>query len=740
MKNRTCVRFASGLFPWLLFLTYAVQGQVVIRGVVVDAQQTPLASANVSLLNTYAGASSEADGTFSFSTDQRGSVTVQARCLGFADQQLTVRISDSTRVVSGLRLVLTERSVMLEGVTIRSRKTNFLATEGLPGLRPLEIRAMGGANADIGNGIRALPGVQATTDATGLFVRGGTADETSVYVDGLAVKNFFYVGSPDVSQRGRYAPELFSGNSFSSGGYSALYGQAMSGALVLASTGIATRSSVGGNVSTTGAALDYTRVVKADRFSINASLTYSNLGPYYRVIPQRRTYTGSPEFADLILNLKYKLANGGMLKLLGSLGTNTLQFIDQPFDQPTQYGLRSRNAFSSLSYTGSVGRKWTVNAGLAITLAGNRYQRDSLLRAGGNTGWASVSQTVEQQTYNSRVVFRRALSNAADLYVGAEHTANTYASTYARQDGRSYTLRANDQYGAVFAESNISLGRVFQTRIGLRAEASGLLHDAGLSPRLSLTYLPNKRIKVTGSYGQFYQSPAPDYLLRHPDRLNFQRATHYILTYQYTDLNKLLRVELYHKQYNHLIRTVPDTSSGGTGYASGLEVFWKEDSRIKNVNYWVSYSYLDTKRQYLGFPVEARPVFAAQHTVTMVVNVLLPALPVNIGLTYTGASGRPYYNPNRTEADFLTDRTPAYHNVGLTVAYLSRFFKSNSTLAFSVSNLLGSQQVFGYKYNGLTERVASTPLATRFFYVGLFLNWGTAQPTKTGNLPIPNAN
>jgi vitamin B12 transporter len=739
MKNRTSIRIACGLLSWLLLLTGAVRGQVVIRGVVVDAQQTPIANANVSLLNTFAGASSETDGTFSFTTDQRGNLTIQARCLGYADQILSIRVGDTTRVVQKLQLVLTERSVMLEGVTIRSRKTNFLATEGLTSLRPLEVRAMGGGNADIGNGIRALPGVQATTDATGLFVRGGTADETTVYVDGMAVRNFFYVGSPDVSQRGRYAPDLFSGTAFSSGGYSALYGQAMSGALILESTGVATRSSVGGNVSSTGAALEYTRLVRPGRLSAGATLNYTNVGQYYQLVPQRRTYTGSPESVDLIVNLKYKTAKGGMLRLLGSLGTNTLQFVEQPFGQATQYGLRSRNAFSSLTYTGSLGRTWTVNAGFALTLAGNRYRRDSLLRPT-DTNWTGNTQTVEQQNYTTRLVFRRALTNAADLYVGAEHTIQHVSSEYARQDGRSFTLRADGQYGAVFAESNISLTRAFQARIGLRAEGSLLLHDAAVSPRLWLQYTLNKRARLTTSFGQFYQQPGIDYLLRQPDRLNFQRATHYILTYQYTDLHKLLRVELYHKQYDHLIRTMPDTSSGGTGYASGLEVFWKEDSRIKNVNYWVTYSYLDTKRQYLGYPVAARPGYAAPHTVTLVVNVLLPRIPLNIGLTYTGAAGRPYYNPNRTESDFLTDCTPAYHNVGLTVAYLSRFFKSNSTLAFSVSNLLGNQQVFGYKYNGLTERVASTPLATRFFYVGLFLNWGTAQPAKTGNLPIPNAN
>ena len=720
----------------LLLLSFTIQAQVVIRGTVVDAQQNPLANANVSVLNTYSGATTEVDGTFAFSTDQRGRITVLAQSVGYATQQLTVQIGDSARSVNDLRMVLSEQSVMLEGVTVRTRKTNFLASEGLTSLRPIEIRAMGGSNADIGNGIRALPGVQATSDATGLFVRGGTGDETRVYVDGLAVNNFFYTGSPDVSQRARFAPELFSGNSFSSGGYSALYGQAMSSALILESNDVATRSTFGGNISTTGAALEYNRLVKPDRLSVGTTLNYTNMGPYYQLVPQRRSFSSGPEFVDLIGNLKYKLSNGGMLKVLGSIGTNKLQFIDKPFKLPTQYGLLSRNAFVSVSYIASVGGAWSVNAGFAATSAINTYQRDSLMTSKA-TDWTSNTRTVDQQMYNSRLVFRRALGTAADLYIGAEHTATTFANTYARQDGRSYTLRAYDQYGAFFAESNISLSRFFQARIGLRAEASSVVQDAAISPRMSLSYVKGKHTKVTASFGQFYQQPISDYLLQNTSRLSFQRATHYTLSYQYVNVNKLLRIELYNKQYNHLIRTVPDTNTTGTGYARGLEVFWKEDSRIKNVNYWVSYSYLDTKRQYLSYPIMTRPTFAAPHTITMVVNVLLPAIPMNIGLTYTGAAGRPYYNPNQPAASFLSDRTPAYHNVGMTVAYLGRFFKSNSTLAFSVNNLLGSQQVFGYQYGGPSERAAVTPLAKRFFYLGLFLNWGTDKRTKNLNSILP---
>ena len=43
----------------------------------------------------------------------------------------------------------------------------------------------------------------------------------------------------------------------------------------------------------------------------------------------------------------------------------------------------------------------------------------------------------------------------------------------------------------------------------------------------------------------------------------------------------------------------------------------------------------------------------------------------------------------------------------------------------SVTNVLGSNQVFGYNYsyNG-NYKEAITPVAPRFFFLGVFLSWG----------------
>ena len=83
--------------------------------------------------------------------------------------------------------------------------------------------------------LRTLPGTQQVGESGELFVRGGAGYETKQFIDGTLVNNAYFSGAPDIATRGRFSPFLFKGTVFSTGGYSALYGQALSSALILES-------------------------------------------------------------------------------------------------------------------------------------------------------------------------------------------------------------------------------------------------------------------------------------------------------------------------------------------------------------------------------------------------------------------------------------------------------------------------------------------------------------------------
>ena len=105
----------------------------------------------------------------------------------------------------------------------------------------------------------------------------------------------------------------------------------------------------------------------------------------------------------------------------------------------------------------------------------------------------------------------------------------------------------------------------------------------------------------------------------------------------------------------------------------------------------------------------------------MVFKKFFEKLNLSTGFTYTYASGRPYYNPNNPE--FMADRTIDYHSLGINGAYLRQIKNCFAVLAFSVTNVIGNDQIFGYRYSyDLQRSAAVTPPAKRFFFVGLFIS------------------
>ncbi|MCK7559165.1 hypothetical protein MKQ70_31020 [Chitinophaga sedimenti] len=167
-------------------------------------------------------------------------------------------------------------------------------------------------------------------------------------------------------------------------------------------------------------------------------------------------------------------------------------------------------------------------------------------------------------------------------------------------------------------------------------------------------------------------------------------------------------------------------NNNGTGYARGAELFWRDKKTIKNADYWVSYSFLDTKRDYLNYPREVQPDFAAKHTASFVYKQFFSKISTNVGVTYSFATGRPYYNPNRPVSEFMSDRTKTFNTLGVTANYLTTVGKAFTVFVLSVSNVAGQKQLYGYRYSsdGL-RRDAIRPMTPSFFFVGMFMSFGT---------------
>jgi len=104
----------------------------------------------------------------------------------------------------------------------------------------------------------------------------------------------------------------------------------------------------------------------------------------------------------------------------------------------------------------------------------------------------------------------------------------------------------------------------------------------------------------------------------------------------------------------------------------------------------------------------------------------IQAISSQAGITYRFASGRPYYNPANPK--FLDDKTKPYNDLSFNISYLTNLWDNFTIVYFSVSNLLGWDQVFSYRYSlnpdsqGNYRAIPVKPGAKRFWFLGIFIS------------------
>jgi len=299
-----------------------------------------------------------------------------------------------------------------------------------------------------------------------------------------------------------------------------------------------------------------------------------------------------------------------------------------------------------------------------------------------------------------------------------------------KNDGINNVTSYQNPLISSFAEADIYFSNNLLARVGGRVEYTSLNKQVYVAPRVSLAYKTGENAQVALAGGSFQQA-ATDDLLRINNALDFEKADHLILNYQVVNPKQTFRIEGYLKRYRDLVKFDPANQfnsttyvNNGEGYARGIDLFWRDNKTIKNMDYWVSYSFLDTERDYRDFPTQAVPTFASAHNLSVVSKYWVNALKTQFSGTFSYASPRTYNNPNTPE--FNAENTPAYIDLSLSASYLAT---QNIIIYGSVTNVLGRDNIFGYEYSnspnnqGTYVARANMLPAPRFFFVGVFITF-----------------
>lgn len=174
-----------------LMLSAALSAQSgIIKGQVTDAlNNEPIPFANVLLLGTDIGTTTDVDGNYEITGLEPKLYDVRASYLGYTNKaEYEVQVTNSKPAI--VNLALSESAQDLEEVVVKA--SPFTKTEESPlSLRTIgvaEIQRNPGGNRDISRVIQTLPGV--TTPASfrnDLIIRGGAPNENRFYLDDVEV-------------------------------------------------------------------------------------------------------------------------------------------------------------------------------------------------------------------------------------------------------------------------------------------------------------------------------------------------------------------------------------------------------------------------------------------------------------------------------------------------------------------------------------------------------------------------
>lgn len=314
---------------WLLVLgaASARAANVRIHGTVTDTQGQPVEFATVRIGGTAIGTSTGLEGEYSLTCARADTITVYFSCIGYGEERK--RLFSPPDDVT-LNMTLRAEGELLDQVTVEEirKQTGSVAV-----LDKDQIRLTPDAS---GSGVEALLGTQAGVNQSNEMssqysVRGGSYDENSVYINGTEVYRPLLVTSGQQEGLSIINPDLVGAIGFSTGGFTAEYGDKMSSALDItyrqpqALEGALGLSLMGGSLSLGQSSHKFSQL-HGLRYKRNASLLSSmeTKGEY------------DPSFFDYQTSLTLQASERFSVNFLGNIAVNHYKFT--PTNRTTSFG------------------------------------------------------------------------------------------------------------------------------------------------------------------------------------------------------------------------------------------------------------------------------------------------------------------------------------------------------------------------------------------------------------------
>ncbi|MCX7878148.1 MAG: TonB-dependent receptor [Ignavibacteria bacterium] len=717
----------------LLILVKLTEAQEVrVFGRVTGEKNKPLEGANVVIEGSIEGSTSDSTGYFEFQTSRKGKHNIIFTFIGYEEKIISVEIkSEDLQMNVRLRKseVVTEEIIVTASSFTSGQQSQVTIT-------PLEIVRIPGSDGDLFRAITTFPGSNQVDEGSRITVRGGEAEEVQTILD-LATLYHPFVFDDDfnTSSYTTINPWGLRGINFSSGGFSAKYGNALSAVLELKSYEMPQGTGAFLWLGLANIGLSGVYLSKDQKFGATFDAGQTILEPYFRLngylidsynpIPLARGFGGT---------LSYKPSSLSSIKAYFDFSEDKIGIRNSGPSYDGYFNSASSTLFSNIKFSAGIGSSFFLNAGLSFSRHKDNVTYGVLSTEGKNTYGKLRFDLVKQ------------FSRKIELNTGGE-----YEYLEDRFSGRVpllfYNLRENAP--SLNISSCTHSGRAgFYTELqykplssffivsGIRTDYHTLSEKIVFDPRISLGWKFSADHILRAAYGIYHQFPSLEYYARSVNhRLKPQQAGHYILGYEFNKNQGvfLFRVEGYYKDYRNLVLSEQATfgyNSDGKGYARGVDVFIKS-SVANRYSSWISYSYTDSKRSQYNVLTESPSNYDITHNMTIVASYNITSNLVT-GLSLRYSTGKPYTPVTGSIYDSVynvyqplygpvnSERFPTYKRLDVNFQYIFSLLGRFAVAVFQINNVLNNKNLYDYTYNyNYTERKEIVTTNKRQFYLGL---------------------
>jgi hypothetical protein len=700
-----------------------------LRGVVRTSDGTAIAGANTFLLETLEGALTDADGRFALRSARRGPATLVVRRIGYRAVQVQVALPRP----ESIEITLAPDAATLAPITVRAGRYTAGDERGAT-LTSLEVVTTPGAAANVNRAIQSLPGTQTVDEGTALFVRGGDYTETRVLLDGAVLLNSTQLRTPTGTFTGTVDPFLLDGIFFSSGGFSARYGNALSSIVDLRTQGRPEQSSA--TASAGLAAISGSIAIALPHTTgFRAAGNRLDLGPFFRVNESPRTYDPPPTGHDVSASATWRYRPTAEVKVFAIDQSNRLGVGVDEASFGGLYDVAVENDLAVLTWRDAVG---TVSSWASLSTSHvDEREQFGVFRLGTRLRSTQLSALAEWPASPSLTV--RAGGEV-------ERTQSAFdGSIPERGDdvapGARTTVFESDGAGTrdgVFAEAEWHARPDLLVTVGARTDRSELTGERTADPRLSLSLTVGRGATLTAAWGIYHQVPDPMLLDAEfgDASLPPMRATQSVLGINVERDQVTARVELYEKDYRDLALLTRDNDvvGGGAGRSRGADVWLKWTAPL-GVSARLAYSLVDAERTDASTGIVTRAPFDVTHSATALVEKRWPGF-IMTSAAYRYATGRPFtpvvsatFDPQRsawtpTYGVPMSDRLPSFRRLDLSASILRRFGPVQSVVFYTLSNALDRENIHTYRYSpDYSQRIPVRSLFNRSHYFGFSLTW-----------------